>query len=80
MVDDVGTEELTMDANNAGPVEPRTEVVVVEAVVAAVDVTTDRKSDHLVHHARMRYQFTHLHQLFMDVGTLNCLNSASFPT
>lgn len=47
-VDDVGPEELTMDANNAGPVEPRTEVVVVEAVVAAVDVTTDRKSVHLV--------------------------------
>lgn len=39
VVDDVGAEELAIDANNVGPVEPRMEVVVVEAVVAAVDGT-----------------------------------------
>lgn len=39
VVDDVGAEELATDANNVGPVELRMEVVVVEAVVAAVDVT-----------------------------------------
>lgn len=49
MAEDVGAEELTIDANNVGPVEPRMEVVAVEAVVAAVDVTTNRKSVHLVH-------------------------------
>lgn len=48
MVDDVGAEELTTDANNVGPVDPRMDVVVVEAVVAAVDVTTNRKSVELV--------------------------------
>lgn len=48
VVDDVGAEELAIDANNVGPVEPRMEVVVVEAVVAAVDGTTNRKSVHLV--------------------------------
>ena len=44
MVDDVSAEELAIDASNVGPVEPRTEAVVVEAVVAAVGVTTNRKS------------------------------------
>lgn len=39
VVDVVSAEELTIDANNVGPVEPRMEVVVVAAVVAAVDVT-----------------------------------------
>lgn len=50
MVDDVGAEELTIDANNVGPVEPRMEVVVVAAaaVVAAVDVTTNGKNISLV--------------------------------
>lgn len=48
MVDDVGAEELAIDANNVGPAEPRMEVVVVAAVVAAVDVTTNRKSIDLV--------------------------------
>lgn len=48
MVDDVGAEELTIDANNVGPVEPRMEVVVVAAVVAAVDVTTNKNSIDLV--------------------------------
>jgi len=48
VVADVGAEELATDANNVGPVEPRMEVVLVEAAVAAVDVTTNRKSVHLV--------------------------------
>ena len=50
VVDDVGAEELTIDANNVGPVEPRMEVVVVAAaaVVAAVDVTTNGKNISLV--------------------------------
>lgn len=39
VVDDAGAEELATDANNVGPVEPRMEVVVVAAVVAAVVVT-----------------------------------------
>lgn len=39
VVDDAGAAELATDANKVGPVEPRTEVVLVEAVVAAVDVT-----------------------------------------
>lgn len=54
MVDDVGAEELAIDANNVGPVEPRMEVVVVEAVVAAVDGTTNRKSVHLVQPDRIK--------------------------
>lgn len=43
-LDDVGAEELTTDENSVGPVEPRMEVVVVEAVAAAVDVTTNTRS------------------------------------
>lgn len=39
VVEDAGAEELATDANKVGPVEPRTEVVLVEAVVADVDVT-----------------------------------------
>lgn len=39
VVDEAGAEEVATDANNVGPVEPSTEVLVVlEAVVAAVDV------------------------------------------
>lgn len=48
MVEDAGAAELATDANKVGPVEPRTEVVLVEAAVADVDVTTNRKSIHLV--------------------------------
>lgn len=47
MVDEVGAEELAIDANKVGPVEPRREAVVVAAVVEAVDVTTNRKSGDL---------------------------------
>lgn len=39
VVDEVGAEELAIDANKVGPVEPRREAVVVAAVVEAVDVT-----------------------------------------
>lgn len=48
MVDEVGAEELAIDANKVGPVEPRREAVVVAAVVEAVDVTTNRRSGDLV--------------------------------
>lgn len=48
MVDEVGAEELAIDANKVGPVEPRREAVVVATVVEAVDVTTNRKSGDLV--------------------------------
>lgn len=48
MVEDAGAAELATDANKVGPVEPRTEVVLVEAAVADVDVTTNRKSIHLM--------------------------------
>lgn len=46
VVDEVEAEEVATDANSVGPVEPSTEVllVLVEAVVAAVDVTAERNS------------------------------------
>lgn len=45
VVVEAGAEDVATDANNEGPVEPSTEVLlVVEAVVAAVDVTAETKS------------------------------------
>lgn len=45
VLEEAGAEEVATDANKEGPVEPSTEVVlVVEAVLAAVDVTAGTNS------------------------------------
>lgn len=53
LVLEAGAEDVATDANNEGPVEPSTEVVLgVEAVVAAVDVTAETNSSMCTSRAR----------------------------
>lgn len=45
LLEEAGAEEVVTDANKEDPVEPSTEVLLVlEAVVAAVDVTAETNS------------------------------------
>lgn len=83
LVEEAGAEEVATDANKEGPVEASTEVLLVlEAVVAAVDVTAETKStlsSHPLHNnpAGRVTQTAQPHQGLEDVSISTSFSSYS---